>query len=229
MNFKRMIYSLIVCFLAVIAAWTQQDDYASVTGQAVDKDGRGVADAVISWGADPPGDIGYSFKADAAGFFRIRVPVTERGYLWITNSTLRPDANPLLEPGVNLLDRYLAHPAIRLSKLEASRETALGKVQIQTYFCAMRIHVNSRLYSRIFETDDAIQYRLSESNGRYVTDSKGGGGEDPMTSTIRVALPSGSWKLEIKTNRTKWIVVSSRLIIPFEEHSPIDLQLSEQR
>lgn len=199
---------LVGIFGTLFAAYSQTA--VVVTGRVIDEYGKPLAGAQVTFKPDGPSDMNYSARANSEGNFRLIVagssPVL--GSILITSEIDRDAWLVPLSPGMNLNSEYLLRPPISFTSTSAPD---LGDVHVSTYFTQIRITVPPILSKDVFQSGDAISYRIKDARDRVASDGKGGRGFDAVARTITMALPIGEWTIEIKTAKLKWTTIARHL------------------
>ncbi len=195
-----------------------------VVGRVLDKNGEPFANAEITYSPDPTADMIPQTKSGPDGRFEFRASaVSDRGMIWVTSGIDWANWRVLVPPGSNLWSKYLnGLGPIKLRNARPPETIDLGDVPIMSYYSPITIRIGEKWRDRVFNTDDAISFRVTDMDGHVAANPKGGRGLDPDNSTITIALPSGKWKVEFKTSRMGWQTIAKRIVVAAQRPQVID-------
>lgn len=115
---------------------------------------------------------------------------------------------------MNLTSKHtLSTGPIKLRRTDAPARIDLGDVYIQAYYSSVKVRVDKKYSDRVFNSGDAIEYRITGSDGEVDSEAKGGGGVNREEGSITLALPYGTWKIEMRTAKMKWATVANRITL----------------
>lgn len=178
----------------------QQEYYYGVTGKVIDEHGQPVAGAYIVVDAGPGGDIVLFTEADSQGKFRFEERASllkEERTIYITGPRFSTASDPV-RPPFDMLphssDEKYSGQKISIKK---NGEIDVGDVRVQVYYGLIELVLHSSKDAPLTRAEKKkwrrAWLRLRNEHGDFIID-----GSFPRDAPdLKVALPEGTWRLEI--------------------------------
>jgi hypothetical protein len=212
----------------------EEYDYA-VSGRVIDEQGRPVAGAYVVVDAGPGGDVVVYTEADSKGKFRFeqRVSLAKLERTMYVTSPRFPAASDPVRPPFDMLrhsvnERYAGEKII----IKKNGELDVGDVRLQVYYGLIDLELHSSkglpLTSAEKKKWRRPWLRVRNEKGDFILDSS----FPRDTSDLRVALPEGTWRLEVTPSYDNgpWFSLDNPVVVS-RTNSPqrIILKLSRRK
>lgn len=228
---KFAILLAIVLLTMAINAQPDEEYYSYlILGKAVDENFKPAPFARIGVTPAPNSccDPDYVGKADADGNIHFDVHDssndTKDRIFYITGQIPENAVAPITPPFSNSILK--AEPTLEGRRIQINKngEVYLGNVAVQKFYGTVEVFLrnkSNKLLFKKFEPWQDIFIRVSNAEDKVVrtvnlSDKEMKRGVDVSTSSVRIALPEGVWKLAISINEDKGPWLTNNLPIKIE-------------
>src|SRR5713101_5886091 len=185
----------------------QQEYYFAVTGKVIDDHGQPVAGAYVVVVAGPGGDIVVYTEADSQGKFRFfderHSLATQERTMYITSPRFSTGFDPVSPPFDMLPPSSNEKYSGQKISIKKNGEIDIGEVRVQVYYGLIELVLHSGKDAPLTRAEKKkwrrAWLRLRNEQGDLILDSR-----FPLdTPDLKVALPEGTWRLEVTPSRSE--------------------------
>ena len=191
---KRIFFLLaIINIIAVFDIFAQKETI--LTGRTIDTKGNPVsADLQI-----PCGDLCLNAKSQKDGFFAVSYPNVCEGALWITSRIDWENLDYPFVPGFSLpSDYYKKYKSVKFLEDGKYENFDLGDIPIQVYYGKIKVIVDQKNTAKVFNFENDVKVKIRDRKGNLIGTSSSNKGINKQESSYNIALPYGTYQLEIK-------------------------------
>jgi hypothetical protein len=223
---------LMIVLLLLTSVQAMQDGYRyRVRGRAVDGNGQPVPHAYIVVDAGPPTtweDFTYFVESDESGNFLFyeaeeTTDPKQTRFLYVIGPLPR-NAYSIINPPFNRFPQLTGNSfAGRLIAIKKNAEIDVGEVPIQIRYGVINVHLQDRNGNPLIRNAKAWKYvwlRVRNKRGEIVTEGSVSINEIEKSvnvpeSSVTVALPEGTWYVEVSPNEDKgpWLTSNNPLTV----------------
>lgn len=221
-------------FLMLATAQTapQQEYYYAVTGKVIDEYGQPVAGAYIVVDAGPGGDIVLSTEADSQGKFRFEERASlqkEERTIYVTSPRFPMVCDPVRPPFDMLPQPSNEKYSGQKISTKKNAEIDVGEVRVQVYYGLIEFVLHSGKGVPLTRAEKKkwrrAWLRLRNEHGDLIID-----GRFPLDSPdLKVALPEGTWRLEISPDydKDRWFAPDNPVVVKRSSQQQVVLRLAK--
>ena len=195
-----------------------------IIGKIVDSEGKPVKEAGVHYFA---GDNIILFtRSREDGSFEVTSNSTDlRFTIWVTSEINWNNWVIPVSPGNNLTADVAANfKGLEFVLDKQQKTTNVGEIPIQIYYGKISVLIKEKDSKKVFQ--EGLLLRVRSPQGDIVAESSLKKGINKNDSSINIALPYGTWSLEIKNANMDWHLLADKIILSHAE--PVQLNFSSK-